>query len=476
MISRIPNPIFLIVSLLIGLGLYWPSMNGQPVWDDFSYMFKFNVVTRDFSYLTIWKDFNWPLSVSVQRILFSWWRYEYLYYHLLNFFLHFLNALLLLRITEKLKLPFSRLLFLLFLFHPANVISVSWMIQLKTLLCCLMALISFFFLTKVQEHKKWYFASCFFYLLSLLAKTASLPLPFLFLIYLYKKIPRKELVWLIPFFILALGASCRILYSPVKVAAVERLESRNLEPIAAETSSQHDPKGKLAIPRHRYYKEPITEKLKSRFNKIISTIHYYFWQTLLPLENQPVKGLNYSTPGILEYVHLIFLILILIIHWGTGTAVFLVCGYVMMLPFVGLVEAPYMNLAWVSDQHLYLALPLFLCFWLSLINKWKMKYAPLIPLMFLPIYFYKVAISTPYYKDEIVFYNACLESDALNVPIAYNLAIAYVAKGEINQALNVTSTMVHMPQIAPEVLHNRYFPYIYNLNMDLKDLINKKSK
>jgi hypothetical protein len=477
MINRIPNPIFLFLSLLIGVGLYWSSMNGQPIWDDFSYMFKYSVITQDFSYLTIWREFNWPLSVTVQKLLFSLWKYEYVYYHVLNFLLHFLNAFILLKLVEKMKLPFARILFLLFLFHPANVIAVSWMIQLKTLMCFFFGIISFFFLTKVTEDKRWYLPACFFFLLSLLSKTSSLALPVLFLIFLYKKVPRKQLLWMIPFFLLSLGASLRILHSPVRKEAVGKVESRHLDPIDAEASSQaYDPEGKLVIVRPGVKTETAPKEFINYFTKIIPSVHYYFWQTLLPMENQPVKGLNYTKPGIVEYFHIVFLILLITIFWGSATAVYLGAGYVMMLPFLGFVDAPYMNLAWVSDQHLYFALPLFLSFWLSVISYWKNKYAPLIPLLFLPIYFYKVAVTTPLYKNEIVFYNSCLEADALNVPIAYNLAISYLNQGKINEAINVTSTMVHMPQVVPEILNNRYFPYIYILHMDLKDIINKKSK
>ena len=483
MINRIPKPIFLFASSLVLLALYWPSMNGLPVWDDVSYMFNYDVITKDFSYLTIWQDFSWPISVSFQKIIFGWWGHNYIYYHCLNLLLHFLNAFLLLRLAETFKFSFSRILFLLFLLHPSNVISVSWMIQLKTLLSFLFAIISFHFLIKAQEKKSWYLPSWVFFLFSLLSKSASLPLSVLFFFVSYKKGHKKDILWVVPYFLFSLFAGMRTIESSVTKQALQHLETQQIKPIAAETSSkiQHKMAFTEGIPQapKMSTSKPVGAKKSTillRIENIVLTAHYYFWQTLLPLKNQPVKGLNYSSPGTIEYFHLIFLTLMILINWGTVANLYLACGYIMMLPFLGLFPAPYMNLAWVSDQHLYLALPFFLCLWLTLMSKWQVKFSALVPLIFLFLYSYQVRISTPNYQDEIVFYKASLEADALNVPIAYNLAVSYIQKGDINEALNVASTMVHMADVAPEIRKNKYYSYIFFLYTDLQNLFDKKQK
>ncbi len=487
MINRIPKPIFLFASFVVLLALYWPSLNGMPVWDDLSYLFKYDVITKDFSYLTIWQDFSWPMSVSIQKILFSWWGQNYTYYHCFNLLVHFLNAYLLLRLSDFFKFSFSRILFLLFLLHPSNVISVSWMIQLKTLLCFLFAIISFLCLTRAQENKKWYFPSWLCFLLSLLSKSASLPLCVIFFFFSYKKEHKKELLWLIPFFLFSLFAGLRIMESHVTKRALGHLEATQIKPIAAETSSKIQEKVvvkvavKDVIPVVKNVLPPkpaVVKKNKMilKLENIILTAHYYFWQTLMPLENQPVKGLNYSRPGLIEYFHLIFLTLMIAINWATVANLYLICGYIMMLPFLGIFPAPYMNLAWVSDQHLYLALPFFLCLWLTLLSKWQMKFSGLVPLIFLPLFAYQIRTSALYYQNEVSFYKASLEADALNVPIAYNLAVSYIQQGDINEALNVTNTMVHMADVVPEVRRNRYFSYIYFLDNDLQNMFNKKQK
>jgi hypothetical protein len=486
MINRIPKSIFLFASFLLLLAMYWPSMHGLPVWDDLSYMFKYDVVTKDFSYLTIFKDFAWPLSVSFQKVLFHWWGHNYTYYHLLNVGLHFLNAFLLLKVADFFKISFSRILFLIFLLHPSNVISVSWMIQLKTLMCFLFAITSFLFLIKAQNNKRWYLLSWVFFLFSLLSKSASLPLCVFFFFFSYKQGNRKDLLWLIPFFVFSVFSGFRTIESSVTKKALGHVETKLMKPIDAETSSrvQKKPIIEKAAPTVPTVRLPVSptpvtakkEKILIHLEKIVLTAHYYFWQTLLPLKNQPVKGLHYSSPGTVEYFHIIFILLVVGISWGSLVNAYLGFGYLMMLPFLGIFSAPYMNLAWVSDQHLYLALPFFLCLWLTLLSKWKMKFSAVVPLLYLPLCCYLLLTSTPYYQNEIGFYKASLEADALNVPMAYNLAVSYVQKGDLNQAINVTNTMVNMAEIAPELHKNKYYPYIYFLHSDLQRVMNKKQK
>jgi hypothetical protein len=485
MISRIPKPLLFLISFLLGLGLYWPSMNGQPVWDDMSYLFRYDVIVGDFPYLTIWKEFGWPLSVSTHKFLFGFWKNDYLNYHLLNFIVHFINSILILNIAEKLKLPFARLLFIFFFLHPANVISVSWMIQLKTLMCLFFALLSFQALLKAESNKKWFLLSWILFALSLISKSASIPLPFFYFFFLKKKVARKQLLWLVPFFILSMVSSWKTLSSPVTNAAVKGMESKTqgtvqekFKPIDAEPAAKPQVKNKVnnepeapeIHPGGGDQKMDVWEILINRAENFIAMSHYYFWQTLLPIENAPVKGLKYEGPGAIEYIHFIFIILVVLININTSVSLYLLMAHLMLLPFLGIFPAPYMNLTWVSDQHLYLALPLFICFWLSLLGRWKMKYAPLLPLFIIPIYIYKVLVTTPYYKNDIDFYQASLDADALNVPIAYNLAMAYLQVGNVNQAMNITSTMVSMSQVAPEVFKNKYFSYIYLLDLKLHQM------
>lgn len=476
MSNRIPNYVFLILSFAVTVALYWPSMNGTPVWDDTTYLFKHPTIVFDYSYWKILTDFSWPVSVSIQKILYNLFKTNYLYYHLVNVALHYLNSWLLLKVAQTLKLPFARLLFLFFLLHPSNVITVSWIIQFKTLLCFTFALLSFLYLIRAQEKKSWYVLSLFCFALSIFSKSPAIPLPAIFLFYLWRNTNKKNLLWLIPFFLLSAFGSYRVLNSTVTKIAVDLQTG----PIAAEPSSEYTDEKKIyyptvtPVPGSKTKQTMLPIMGTSRFESVMRTIYYYFWQTLLPVRNEPVKGQYYADNDFKEYLHIIFLILVVYLNWKSSIPFLLLAGYVMTSPFMGLLPAPFMNVTWVSDQHLYLAMPFFICFWLTLITRWKFKIAPYLPYAFIPAYCFLVFTTSHYYKNEIAFFKSSLEADVLNVPIGYNLAIAHLHKGDINEALNVTSTFVHMADVAPEVMKNKYFPYMMMLHFELEGNQGKK--
>ena len=78
----ISRPVLLLVSFVLLLGLYYPSLNGGPIWDDYHNIFYDSVVTGDFSYWKIFKNFAWPVSVSAEKVLYGLWNTEYFYYQL----------------------------------------------------------------------------------------------------------------------------------------------------------------------------------------------------------------------------------------------------------------------------------------------------------------------------------------------------------------------------------------------------------
>src|SRR5687768_4744598 len=114
MSDKIPRPVLFALSFALCLAIYWPSLQGTPIWDDRSFWF-FDSKLKELDYLSIWQYSSWPLSVSLQKLLFDLWGHEYLYYHLFNLGLHFLNAYLLYLIGKKVDLKSPFLLFLLFL-------------------------------------------------------------------------------------------------------------------------------------------------------------------------------------------------------------------------------------------------------------------------------------------------------------------------------------------------------------------------
>jgi 4-amino-4-deoxy-L-arabinose transferase-like glycosyltransferase len=174
MTHRNHKSLFFIGAFFLALALYWPSINGTPIWDDQSFWFNDPVMSPDFSYLTIWKNFAWPFSVSFQKFTLSLFGKKYFAYHLINIILHFLNALLVYKLGRLLRIKYPKFLFTLFLLHPSAVITTAWMVQVKTLLCFFFGLLALLCYFKIKRQNKFALASYLCFGLSILSKSASL--------------------------------------------------------------------------------------------------------------------------------------------------------------------------------------------------------------------------------------------------------------------------------------------------------------
>jgi hypothetical protein len=156
--------------------------------------------------------------------------------------------------------------------------------------------------------------------------------------------------------------------------------------------------------------------------------------------------------------------LLIFLNWSSIPGLALLTGYVMLSPFLGIFTAPYMTLTWVSEQHLYLALPFMLCFWVGILAKWKFQFAQLIPIVFVSFFSFMTFKAATYYQSDILFYSKSLQADPSNIPIAYNLAVAYLRRNETTEALAVTGQMIEMGNTNSGVKESKYFSYISELH------------
>lgn len=499
--KTIPKKILFPISILVAFCLYWPLMHGTPIWDDVGYWFNDPVMKPDFSYLKIWKDFGWPLSVSIQKFLFSIFDKNYLFYHLFSFLIHSANAVLVYYLGRYLRIKHLSFFFLLFLFHPVAVMATGWMIQLKTLLCFFFALASLLAFLKGHKDLKWMGLSWFLFFLSVLAKSSSITMPLIFLAISFKVQRWQKIHFLLPFFLIASWSGYRVLTSSVttegsaKAAKVTEIksdvvveqpkESPTAEPqvnIEAEPKSE-DNTVETTIdntpPEPEKKPEPEvtidTQDQKTslsfinfNFDLLLQTNYYYFWQTFLPVNTTPVRGLNTSSAGFQEYIHLFLLLIIVYLLWNDVGLIYFLAGQFLIIPYLGIIPAPFMNVTWVSDQHLYLALPAFLAFWIRLAEKipWNKSY---LILGFFTLFFgYQTWKTTPVYTSQLAFYKESLKYNPLNVPIAYNLAFTYLQLGQWKEAYYVTSDTFHLGQTEELVRKNPYYPFIVRLYLDMQ--------
>ena len=436
------EPLFFAASFLFCALLYLPAINGQPIWDDLAYW----IYSPDMkvSFWSLW-SFSWPLSVAAQKLILGLFGEHYVFYHLINLGLHFANSFLVYRVARRLAWPRPLWIFLLFLFHPANVISVAWMIQIKTLLCFLFTLVSFFFFDRGLRGSKWMLLALLFFILALLSKSSAVTVPLLFFIYASGKVSLKKWLWAIPLFALSLFAAYLML-------------TRSLT-----TSGEN-----AAAP---------VQKTLIDGPLILQTSKYYFWHTILPLENSPIKGRAPQAIQFFDTAHLVFAAAVLFFFWGAPIAWYLIGGYILLIPFFGFVYAPYMSFTWVSDQHLYLALPVFLTFWMMLLEKVTPRVSNVICGAVLIFFVFKTAQATRFFANEDVFYSESLRADPGNVIAAFNYATTMAYHDKTDHALEIANSIHEMALRDPDIKSQKHFDELEALRKKLIEFqIYKKQK
>jgi hypothetical protein len=133
-----------LVAVVLALAIYWPSLHGPFVSDDALFI-VLNPWTSTLSLESVAEMFrpfgeartasNYAplhlLASAVERRMFG---DELFGYHVVNIFIHAVNATLLIALLLSSRLPRVLAIFggLIFLVHPANVEAVAWISQLKT--------------------------------------------------------------------------------------------------------------------------------------------------------------------------------------------------------------------------------------------------------------------------------------------------------------------------------------------------------
>jgi len=159
----------------------------------------------------------WPLVYSLFWVQYQLWNLHPLGYHLVNLFFHILNALLLWLILSRINKKIALFSALVFAVHPVHVESVAWIIELKDLVSTCLYLCAFYFFIRFYSSKKWFFygLSIGAFILSLLSKSMGVSLPLAFLLFLFwknKRLSRRDIIYTMPFFLIAaiiVGADVR---------------------------------------------------------------------------------------------------------------------------------------------------------------------------------------------------------------------------------------------------------------------------
>lgn len=171
---------YLIIFMAFSLVIYWPTLLGDPFWDDWVYIFKgFRLqleTANPISFFSGNKEAkSWPVFYSIIWAMLKIYKDHYFLYHLTNVIVHALNGVMLVTVLKKLKVSNAFWWTLLFLAHPAHLFTVSWIIQLKTSFSILFFLLSLNFCWNFFQQLKLsnYFSFLFFFLISILTKSTT---------------------------------------------------------------------------------------------------------------------------------------------------------------------------------------------------------------------------------------------------------------------------------------------------------------
>jgi protein O-mannosyl-transferase len=152
----------------------------------------------------------WPVTYSSLWAEWRIWGPWAPGYHLTNVVLHVVEGVLLWRLLVRFKLPGAYFAALWFALHPLNVESVAWIAQRKNLLAMLFFLLSLraFAESSVVESgraDRWCVLAWVGFLLALLSKGSTAPLPFVLLgcVIWHRRVRWKDGLWLGTFFLTA---------------------------------------------------------------------------------------------------------------------------------------------------------------------------------------------------------------------------------------------------------------------------------
>jgi protein O-mannosyl-transferase len=213
--------------LIVALGfwIYWPVFQGDWLWDD-------NVlVAENFDLHTwegLWRSWfarpstdYWPFTWTLLWIDWHLWGKHPLGYHLCTLVLHLFSAFLIWRLFWRLGLRWAWLAGLFFVVHPLMVESVAWISEIKNTFSLPFFLLSLLAWLDFEDGKSsGYLRSVLYYLAAMLAKTSTVMLPLVLLLYCWWKrgrITSREIKHMIPFAVIAvvLGAVTVYFQTPV---------------------------------------------------------------------------------------------------------------------------------------------------------------------------------------------------------------------------------------------------------------------
>ncbi len=212
-----------VLIMALTVAAYLPALRGDFIWDDDVYVARNTTLVdagglaKMWFHLTITPQY-YPLVFTTFWIEHHLWGNQPFGYHLVNVLIHAAGAVLLWRILTRLRVRGACLAAAIFALHPVHVESVAWITERKNVLSGLLYLSSLACYLRFAglpdetdpAPPRWkpYVLSLLLFCGALLSKsvTASLPAAILLIVWWKRdRIARRDIIPLIPFFILGLA-------------------------------------------------------------------------------------------------------------------------------------------------------------------------------------------------------------------------------------------------------------------------------
>jgi tetratricopeptide (TPR) repeat protein len=336
--------------LLFGLtfGIYYFVWSCSYIWDDDFYVQKHQQIEEAGGLGKIWNPWSnnveihpvtkqyYPVTYSSLYLEESLMGQEPWHFHVFNVLLHAIAAFLLWRILVLLEVKGAWWAAMVFALHPVCVESVAWITERKNVLAGVFFFGAIYVFLKKPVQSKWFFLVLLFYVLSMLSKSITAPLPGVLMLLLWWRRPeekRASYLLLVPLFMLGAGLGYLSVWMEATAAG-------------AGQPSVWDP------------------TLMERFLLMGRTPVFYIQKILWPAENiffYPRWNLNAGE--ILQYIYpLITLSLLGFFAWGCkrfgrGPLVAYLIFLGMILPASGLFNVYPFKFSFVADHFQYLACP-----------------------------------------------------------------------------------------------------------------------
>lgn len=360
--------------------VFYPSfLNQNFFWDDERFIFLNPELLQAPTWYSFWSNKSafyksWPLGYSFFWLLLKYSHFNtFNFYKSLNIIFHGFNGYLVYHIIKKFNCPKAYWLALIFLIHPLQVETVSWIFQLLTILAFSFFLMSFLFLMKFSSSNNIVFLvfSVIFFVFSLWTKSIVLFSPFLFILTFWIfHVERKLNLMLIPFFIISLYIGIVNIKGTQVVTSQTNVQEKSIPDFIFKIFDANiqnfitpPPKAIVTEDTNKQYFDFVFKKNKPKEEFVFNSMTvfkqapwHYFSKTILPLNLQFIyPSISYSVIKNGFGLFTIFLLPLFFILYFKDKFFLIIpaMSIVFLTPYLGLTNITFFYWSNVSDRYAY---------------------------------------------------------------------------------------------------------------------------